>query len=264
MPRQIVIHAGFHKTGTSSVQQVLRLNRPHLKPFMRSVLKGSMTDLTHSARGFSTWRDPLTLAKFRRRFETLLSRHADMPRRTLCLSGEELAGHLPGRGTLTDYCAAPVLAAEMARVAGRIHPRAKVVFYYSTRAPEPWLQSAYWEHVRSSSMTMGWQEFGSTYAGAADLDRIVDEIASAQPHDVHRARLEDSAIMTSGPATPLLALCGVAPSMIKALAMPPPANERHDEAVLLALLAANREYPDRQARRAAKQAILRAAQEDMT
>jgi len=260
MPRRIVIHAGFHKTGTSSVQQVLRLNRPLLKPYMRSALKGVMRDLTHAARGFSTWRDPLTLAKFSRRFEALLNQNANMPRRTLCLSAEELSGHLPGRGTLGDYSAAPVLAAEMARIAQQVYPRAEVVFFYSTRAPETWLHSAYWEHVKSSSLTMGWEEFDKTYRAAAELDAIVDKIAGTISCKVHRARLEESAALAAGPATPVLDLCGVPASVWSELSFPAPANEQRDEDVLLALLAANRDYPDRDARNQAKQAILKTAQ----
>jgi hypothetical protein len=261
VPRRIVIHAGFHKTGTSSAQQVLRINRLLLKPYMRSILKGLMPDLTHAARGYSTWRDPLTLTKFCHRFQALLARNANMPRRTLCLSAEELAGHLPGRGTLAAYTAAPVLAAEMARLAGQVYPRAELVFYYSTRAPDSWLRSAYWEHVKSSSLTMGWAEFGETYGAAGDLDHIVDNIANALPHKVHKTRLEDSTGLPAGPATPLLDLCGVPAGLWPKLTVPPPANEQRDEAVLLALLAANRDYPDPEARDAAKQAILRAAKE---
>ena len=261
MPRRIVIHAGFHKTGTSSAQQVLRINRPLLKPYMRSLLKGVMRDLTHAARGFSTWRDPLTLAKFSHRFEALLNRNADMPRRTLCLSAEELSGHLPGRDTLFDYSAAPILAAEMARIAVQVFPRAELIFFYSTRAPEIWLRSAYWEHVKSSSLTMGWAEFSETYGAAADLDRIVDDIAQSLPHKVHKSRLEDSCDLPAGPATPLLDLCGVPVDLWPKLTLPPPANEQRDEAVLLALLAVNRDYPDQEVRDAAKQAILRAAKE---
>lgn len=262
MPRRIVIHAGFHKTGTSSVQQVLRINRPALKPVLRSVLKGGMTDLIHAARGFSTWRDPLTLNKFATRFRALLSRQTNMPRRIFCLSGEELAGHMPGRGALADYSAAAVLAAEMMRICGQLFPNAELALYYSTRAPEAWLRSAYWEHVKSSSMTLDWAEFHDTYGGAADLDRIVDDIAAAHPGKVHRTRLEQTADLPAGPATPVLDLCGVSRDIQARLTLPPPANEQRPDAVLLALLAANRDYPDRDTRWAAKQAILRAAQEE--
>ena len=74
MPRRIVVHAGFHKTGTSTVQALLRDNREALKPYLRSMLKGGMTELLSAARGFSTWRDPVTLAKFDHRLRAMLQR----------------------------------------------------------------------------------------------------------------------------------------------------------------------------------------------
>lgn len=262
MPRRVVIHAGFHKTGTSTVQQVLRANRPQLKPHLRSLLKGQMQDTISAARGFSTWRDPLSLTKFGNRLTTALTTIPPMPNRVLCLSAEELSGHLPGRGDLRDYSAAAPLAVEMARVVIAEFPGTELVFFYSTRHPDAWLRSAYWEHVRSSSLTMGWDDYAETYAASADLDSAVDSVAAALPCAVHRARLEDSALRPGGPAAPLLDLCDVPPAELAALTLPPPVNERRDPAILLALLAANRDYTDRDTRTAAKQAILRAAQEN--
>lgn len=264
MPRLIVIHAGFHKTGTSTVQQVLRRNRPLLKPYMRSVLKGEMQALCHAARGYSTWRDPFTLDKFATRFAALLDRVGEMPKRALCLSAEELSGHMPGREGIGDYGAAPVLAAEMARVAAERHPGAGLRLYYSTRAPVAWLESAYWEHVKSSGLTETWEDFATRHRAAGGLDVAADAVADALAGmaEVSRMRLEDSAGLPAGPATPLLRLCGVPEAVLSGLALPPPVNERRDVGVLLALLAANRDYPDHGERQAAKRAILSAAQEN--
>lgn len=259
MPRRIVIHAGFHKTGTSTVQAVLRGNRAALRPFLRSVLKGEIEPLCHAARGYSTWRDPFTLDKFAARFAALLDRVGAMPKRVLCLSAEELAGHMPGRAGIADYGAALELAREMARVAESRAPGTPVAFYYSTRTPQDWLESAYWEHVKSSAMTLDFADFAARHRAAADLDAMAERIAAELP--VTRIRLEDSRAHPAGPAGPLLDLCGVPRRAQAALRLPPPVNERRDARVLLELLAANRDYTDRDARRAAKRAILAAAQE---
>ena len=261
MPRAIVIHPGFHKTGTSTLQQVLRLNRPALKRQLRIVLRGEMRDLVHAARGYSTWRDPFTLDKFARRFRDLLERLGRMPKRVLCLSCEELSGHLPGREGIPDYSAATVLAAEMARIAAEVHPGTPLHFHLTLRQTEPWLRSAYWEHVKASSMTKGWEEFAEATRPGADLAAAADAMAAALPCPVHRSWLEESATLPLGPAGPLLELCGVSGEALRGLEPVPPANTRPDDSVLLALLAANRDYTDRDARAAAKQAILSAAQE---
>lgn len=262
MPRRIVIHPGFHKTGTSTIQHVLKANRPTLRPWMQSVLRGQMRMIVAAARGYSTWRDPVSLFKFSARFKAFLDGLQGPRGRVLCLSAEELSGHLPGRAGLADFSAAPVLAARMAAIAARRFPGVEIVFFYSTRAPEAWLESAYWHHVKASSMTMSWEDYAAAHAASADLDSVVDAVADALDHPVHRARLEDALAAPAGPAQPLLELCGIPPDIIRALPAPPPVNRRPDRAVLLELLAVNRTYDDPEKRQAAKAAILQAAQED--
>lgn len=253
MPRRIVIHAGFHKTGTSSVQRGLRRHRNTLRPFMKSVLKGSMTELLHATRGYSTWRDTGSRQKVRRRFTALLETARDMPRRTLCLSAEELSGHMPGRPGLTDYAAAPDLATDFAQIAHAVFPDCPVCFFYTTRSAESWLESAYWEHVKSSSMTSDLDSFVAAHASAADFDRILDAVAQAQPHAVHQASLTETDPQAFAA---LLSLCDVPAEVITQLPPIPPQNARLPQAVLQALLAANRTYSDRDARKAAKARIL--------
>ena len=261
MPRAIVIHSGFHKTGTSTLQHLLRRNRPALKAHMRIVLKGEMPELTHAARGYSTWRDPFTLDKFAHRFRALLERVGQMPKRVLCLTAEELSGHLPGREGIPDYSAAPVLAGEMVGILADMHPGTPITFYLTLRDPEPWLRSAYWEHVKASSMTRDWADFAQATRPGADLDAAADAVAAAVPGLVIRQRLEDCTGQPLGPAGPLLDICGIPPDLQQGLDLVPPANTRHDDTVLLALLSANRAYSDRDARQAAKRAILDAARE---
>jgi hypothetical protein len=50
MPRRVILHAGFHKTGTTSVQEFLRANRSALKKHVAIRLKPQMRDLIHAAR----------------------------------------------------------------------------------------------------------------------------------------------------------------------------------------------------------------------
>jgi hypothetical protein len=63
MPAKVVLHIGFHNTGMSTAQQVLRGNRALLKPHLAIRLKPQMTDLLHATRGYPTWRDKISQAK---------------------------------------------------------------------------------------------------------------------------------------------------------------------------------------------------------
>ena len=259
MPRRIVIHAGFHKTGTTSIQQTLKLNRPVLKPVLRSVLRPGMKELVTAARGFSTEGDALSRAKFHNRFGSFLYEQPPMRRRVLCLSAEELSGHLPGRPKTPDYRAAVKLAQDMAAGAHMVFPYAELVFFYTTRNPDDWLASAYSEHVKSSSMTMGFDEFASKYHRAADLEGIIGQVASAVSAKVVHSRLEETLDDTFGPATRLLDICEVPQDVRDQMTRPEPANRRPDRDVMDALLEANRTIKDKAARHAAKEDILAAA-----
>lgn len=258
MSAPIIIHAGFHKTGTSSVQQFLQANRPVLNPHMALGLKWKMKDLLHAARGFSTWRDPVSLAKFSRRFEAFVTAHSGVKRRGLFLSAEELSGHMPGRGELHDYSAALPLMAEIRDAFLRQIKAPDLHFVFSIRSPESWLKSAHWEHVKSSSMTLDFTDFTSQYGAAADFRAITDQLSTAlAPYPVHIFALEEAHPL--GPAEPMLALFGLPRDTWAALRPIEVKNQRFDDDILAALLDINRKIDDREARKAAKHAVLSAA-----
>ncbi|NNE51215.1 MAG: hypothetical protein HKN30_02310 [Sulfitobacter sp.] len=260
MPRRIIIHAGFHKTGTSTIQATLRENRVAMKRQVALRLRWHMKELVAATRGYSTWRDPLTLIKVQHRFIRMLEGLPGMPRRTLIISCEELVGHLPGRGDLMDYGAAPELLYAFWELAQERFPSAEILIYLSTRAPTSWLSSAYWEHVKASNMTMDFDAFVAKYHRAAQLDDMVAEVASRVPVPVHHCALEDCQNRSLGPAEPLLDLCDLPIDVQVELVPAHPANARLGEDVLQALLEANRAYKDADKRKAAKRAILAEAE----
>ncbi|MCX7566725.1 hypothetical protein OS189_10270 [Sulfitobacter sp. F26169L] len=256
MPRKIVIHAGFHKTGTSTVQAVLRANRKALMPALAIRLKGQMKELVSATRGYSTYGTDDALDKVSRRFDALLADLPGMPRRTLLLSGEELSGHMPGRGALADYSAAPVLMYLYWQRAQAAFPNAPVSFCFATRAPDQWLRSAWAEHVKSSGMTLDFADFCAKYPHAAGLPDIIQDITRRVPAPVHSYALEDCAGLPLGPADPVLDLCEI-PDGIRASLLPqPPQNTRLGDEMLAALLDINRSHKDTGARNAAKATLL--------
>ncbi len=261
MPRRIILHAGFHKTGTTTLQATLRENRVALKKQIALRLRWHLKDVVAAARGYSTDLDPLTLIKVQSRFGAMINDIPGMPRRTMIISAEELSGHLPGRGALADYSAAPVLLYSYWEIARARYPEAEILIYLSTRAPEAWLASAYWEHVKSSSMTLDFDAFRDTYHRAANLSEMVAEIASRVPAPVHAHALENCRDLPLGPTDPLLDLCDIPLSLRPDLTPVRAANERMGPDVLAALLQANRTQNGEKARIAAKQAILAEARQ---
>ena len=256
MPRRIILHGGFHKTGTSTVQATLRENRVALKKHVALRLRWHMKDIVAAARGYSTDQDPLTLVKVQSRFGEMMNELPGMPRRTLIVSAEELCGHLPGRGALADYSAAPVLLYAYWEIAKARYPQAEVLVYLSTRDPGDWLASAHWEHVKSSNMMLGLEAFAEKYAGAAQLEAMVDEVRARVPAPVHSHRLEVAADLPLGPADPLLDLCDLPADVRDALLPVAKRNERRGPEVLEAMLTINRTHSDAEARNKAKAGLL--------
>lgn len=256
MPRKIVVHAGFHKTGTSTVQAVLRANRKALMPALAIRLKGQMKELMSATRGYSTYVTPDALDKVSRRFDALLNDLPGMPRRTLLLSAEELSGHMPGRGDLSNYSAAPVLMYQFWQCAQARFPQTPIVFCFSTRAPEAWQRSAWAEHVKSSGMTLDFADYAARYCAASDLASVVNEVRRRVPAPIHSYALEDCATRPLGPADPVLDLCDIPPDIRALLMSQPPQNTRLKDETLAALLAINRAHKDPGDRKAAKAQIL--------
>lgn len=262
MPRRIVLHPGFHKTGTTTLQNTLKENRPTLKPYMRIVLGGQFTDLKHAARGYSMLRDVDTLAKTEVRFAGLLQSQPNIPRRTLLLSSEELSGHLPGRPGLLDYGGAVPLASSYVRIARALFPQAEIILFFTLRDSASWIESAYWQHVKSSNMTMDLEQFRERFEQAGDLRGIVERIKAGTGVRVETAQMDAWQQNPLGPLPGLLAMCDVPQDVIGSLIPSKATNTRPDMQVMLALLEANRAYPDPEARRARKAAILAEQGED--
>ena len=241
MPGRIVIHAGFHKTGTTTVQRFLKENSETLWPLTAIGLRHRFPDLLHSARAYSVWRDPITLAQFAHRFDTFI-RALDLgPHRRLVISSEELAGHLPGREDVADYGAVPALMGEMVDVLEDIHGEVDLRFHFSTRATAPWLKSAYSEHVKSSRMVLDFEEFREKNQDTGNLHQAFQAIARTVGADRCSALpLEATRALPLGPADPIIDLLGLGPKKRALLRPVASANEAPSDETLQAFLAFNR------------------------
>lgn len=225
---RIVIHAGFHKTGTTSVQTMAARNAKLLAPHARVFLRDDFRAVTDAARAYSMSQGADALdrvfdaaAGFLRKLD-----HSDP--RPVALLSEDLSGHLPGRHSIRSYCAAPALMAQLAAACvERFGESVEVTFHFSTRSAAPWFRSAYWQILRTSRRVEGPEDFARLFANAADFDSVTEAVAEAvDPFPVQVAMLEEIADMPQGPMTPILDLLDV-PDDIRAQLDPgPPANSK--------------------------------------
>jgi hypothetical protein len=139
---RVVIHAGFHKTGTTTVQSTINANRRLLSRQVRCYLKPDFEKLTRMARAFAATPDEDGLVAVRRAAGKFFASVDDSDPRPVLMSSEDLSGTLPGRHGEHGYDAAPLILAQLSEAAGdRFGAALDLVFHFSTREAGPWLRS---------------------------------------------------------------------------------------------------------------------------
>ena len=177
---RIIVHPGFHKTGTSSLQACLAANRAALAERLRLVLLDELPAPVRCATRFAVGLDPLDLAAFTASFCETCEGLADTAAPAIVISCEGLSGRTPGKHGIIDYAAALPLAQAMERGLQAVFGRsADVTFLYTTRARQPWLHSAWRHNLAGYRMTLDFDQFCAVYGKAADFAAITDQIRRA-------------------------------------------------------------------------------------
>ncbi|WP_319824822.1 hypothetical protein [Thalassovita sp.] len=212
---RVIVHAGFHKTGTTSLQALLERNDKRLSPYAAIYLKTALGRARFLGRWYGQRPSLLRLWLFRLGFRTFLRRIPDSP--VIVISRESFSGMMLGfRGARIkpprSYApmAIPLAQAIIREVRRRFGPDTQIEFLYTTRETEPFLNSA-WRHVlRTSRLKQDYTAFRATFSPLPDLQTEADRIAQAiAPVPVHTAALETYADDPLGPGRAILDLLGV-------------------------------------------------------
>ena len=203
--RKIIVHAGFHKTGTTSLQQTLRANRAALRPDIRLALRPGMTALCESALAYSRSREDYDLGLVKYEAALLIEALEQEMADTIILSSEDLCGHIPGRHGLHGYGATPHLMRALSVAVKTADPDADVTFFFTTRAAGPWLRSCYAQHLRAARMIWDEADYLKRFKTSARLDNVIALVKHQVPErTVVSAALEDHASRPLGIAEALL------------------------------------------------------------
>ncbi|NIZ10746.1 hypothetical protein [Pseudooceanicola sp. HF7] len=242
MPPRLVLHAGFHKTGTTSVQQVLDLDRRQMRRVLRPLVKRDMAALCAATRAHGANPGPVSLShvvyEAARLFEGL---DAQDPRPVL-LSSEDLSGAIPGRKGRCLYPSAPELLTTLVDTAAAVwSARPEVAIHFTTRAPQGWILSCHAQHLRADRFTMKEAEYTAWQADHADLSVPVAAVAAALPDaEVTALDLDAAQALPHGPLTPLLDHARVPPRVRARLRPIPHANRKLPADIRASLLDLNR------------------------
>ncbi len=247
----VIIHPGFHKTGTSTLQAALRSNRDKLEPDIQIILSEDMPGLTGATKGYSVGKAALDLGLVI--YEAAqIAEHINPEVQTVIISSESLCGQIPGRNGVKDYCAASKLLTTISVAFNEVLPASKLSFFFSTRSPQTWLASCYTQHLRASRMTLSADAYMTTFKPSSKLEHVIAECADAlPPGKVFTARIEDSAKTRLGLLDSLLDIAGYPTPRRDRLLSVPNVNKAPSPALVAALLGVNRsDLNDKDARTA--------------
>ena len=230
-PARIIFHAGFHKTGTTSLQKSLVAHQPLLGVSIKVETRATsnlLTQAAEAARRYSIqpndgsdsdlrhaltkWADGLTL-------------QADQQ---LLVSSEDFSGHMPGNKGAKDYSAAPAIAAAIAAVlTQRFGDGLALSLLYTVREANAWLRSIHWQIARHPTLDLTADRFCRRYAKAADFASTLAGIGRDTPGIALKVvALEDLITRRLGPVEALYDLAGLSDALRHSLPPLPPANRR--------------------------------------
>lgn len=264
---RIVLHAGFHKTGTTSLQVTLEAHSKALAGVVQVAtlkLTPGLVRATDAARSYSLNHDREALQA------GMTSWVAGIPalgNRSLIVSAEDFVGHMPGRFGLVDYRAAvDTVPAAVAALRGRF-PGAEVRVLLTTRAPRPWLRSLHWQLALHPEMMLKQRRFCKEFARAADFDAVTGPLrqALAGQAEVISVPMETLVDRRLGFAEAVYDLAGLSDDLRAALSPTHAHNRRSVEGLADQFVLLNRaRLPDDELERAkvAMRGVMRLLDED--
>ena len=219
---RILIHPGFHKTGTSSIQHFLWVNRAALSGHMATLLLRHLKPAARICMAYSRDQNPLRLTDLVEVMDDILAANnaspAQLDGRDLLLSCEGLSGHLPGWPRVETYAAAPITVAFLTGYFADRFPQAEIKVVMTTRQSDAWLSSTWRHHLLGQRLRMDWNAFSDTYSPASQLNEAVKSIAEAiTPARLYTLPLEDGQSHPQGPGGALLELAALPPDVRRTL-----------------------------------------------
>lgn len=256
----ILLHPGFHKTGTGSVQTFLAANRAALSPCLDMLLPPQLEPVALHCLAFSKHHSALILPDLVATLDTIFVANPELGERDLILSSADLCGHLPGWPGVDTYAVAPFLIECLAGYFAERFSTATVSVVLTTRSTAAWMHSLWQQQLQSRRMTYDFEGFSKRYADVADLGHSVAATATAiEPTPVYDMPLDEALHHPQGPGGAVLELIDLPPGVRAALRPVGVQNRGPDPALTEQFLSLNRSAaPDDAVRRQKDELIRRA------
>lgn len=217
--RRVILHLGFHKTGSSSVQELLRANRDRLAPRIACLIRKDpeLRGLEAACKAFDRAPNLLTRARLRRQWRRLTGRLEDAAAETVIVSSEDLMGRIPSeRDAAAIYSNSATIIGTLQGATPEVELHA--VFY--TRDGAAWRDSLYRHLVRTRSLGMSPEAFAALEKFRAPDDALrqaAERVGAEVRGGLSLLCFEDDLDTRLGPGTALLTLAGVSAAELAAL-----------------------------------------------
>ncbi|WP_170409816.1 hypothetical protein [Ruegeria atlantica] len=174
---KVVIHQGFHKTGTTTLQKTLSKNREYLKDRVNVLLPDDLQAASLAARRYVVAPKDRTLQNFGRLVRKALEPFADHRGKPLLITNEEFSGLIPGRKGVWSYDQTHVLAKVLLDEVSRLTEEGdRVIFLFTTRNADHWIRSTYWQNLRSHRIREDLSQYSKALQPGADLEAVVRRV----------------------------------------------------------------------------------------
>lgn len=207
---RILLHTGFHKTGTTTVQAFLRANRERLAPHVALCLHEELGEASNAGRDWAERPSRWRLLGVRRSLRRAFARLPEAGQ--LVISRETLSGTMPGTPRaaqpVRDYVwqasvLGRVLVDELRR---RFGPAAELRMLHTTRDGEAFLRSAWGHHIRATALDASFDAFRAGFDPGFDLAAQAGRIRAALGLPGVTRDLAETAGARFGPASAVIEL----------------------------------------------------------
>lgn len=222
--RRIILHLGFPKTGTTTIQAMLQANAGTLGPGIAVSPKDDLTfQLRKNALRYMRsgglwvwkWRHARALADMVRRLDA-------MDFNTLIISDENMIGIESGK--IFDRPGRVDYAAWIARL-DRALAGYDVVYVLYTRAIGPWHVSAYNQAFKMRRVNVSYADWSRVHDDMSGPDRIIAGLRAVVGERLQVLDMADETAAGKILGHRLLDLAGVSQDRIDAVTLPPRKNE---------------------------------------
>ncbi|SIS86492.1 hypothetical protein [Phaeovulum vinaykumarii] len=257
---RVLLHPGFHKTGTTTAQDFLYANRKLIWPRAALVLPWRLGALEAAVFAAAFDRADASLAAVTAEMAAVLADLDLGPRRTILVSCENLLGEMPrGTGHAPYPFAAPILRAVLAAFQALPWP-VEVTVHLSLRDQAAWEESVWAHQVRKTAQIVPFTEDLAPFRARLSRVPLAEQVARLQKgvRGVH-FDIRDLAALSAapfGPAQPFVDFLRLSRAQMAEFALPVPANAAPPRAVTEQLLELNRTLTDDRALAQAKRALL--------